>query len=314
MSLQLQKYKMNPINHKEMKINGKTYQVSTSLLLDIVITDNCNRNCKFCINGTNNAKMIDYNILLKRVSEAVEHFEIKGLTIVGGEPTTYPKLLDFLKEVQKYNFEKILIITNGIRLLYPEYIDNLLPLITDISISVPTNNNELHLDVTGVPLIEKSHFKKLFDKANNYNVNVEINTLISHKLNSEYSELQSFIDYYSDVCHIFRISPLLNTYTFGTSVEIKNYTDSDAMNNKEINNIFEKIINHKEYNLQITNNLSYGFIKQTLIYSTPLILLNYNHRNLKQEKINNNEVNTLKLLSSGDLSFDWNLTESILFN
>ena len=77
----------------------------------------CNFACSYCPTELHDGKFgfPDYENALEFIKKIAENTDKVFLELVGGEPTLWPKLIDFLKEVQTYSNVTSMILTNGSR-------------------------------------------------------------------------------------------------------------------------------------------------------------------------------------------------------
>jgi len=77
----------------------------------LIVTHECNRKCAFCVDKDRGKKQY---ISIKNVQKAINYAlknNLKTITILGGEPTLHPKIIDICKLIKSYNF-KIVMTTN----------------------------------------------------------------------------------------------------------------------------------------------------------------------------------------------------------
>lgn len=81
------------------------------------LTTKCNFACSYCLPHLHDGKFgfPDYDNALHFVKELSKTYNHIFFELVGGEPTLWPKLIEFLKEVQNYSNVTTLILTNGSR-------------------------------------------------------------------------------------------------------------------------------------------------------------------------------------------------------
>lgn len=108
--------------------DGKARNVYINANLSLFINESCNANCTFCIDQLrfeNKGKTFtkgriasdrDYFYRLEQVLDYVRPLNT-SISITGGEPTKSPRLARILKLVDKYDFRKRVITTNGSGLL-----------------------------------------------------------------------------------------------------------------------------------------------------------------------------------------------------
>ena len=139
--------------------------------LNIKITNYCPGNCYFCIerNGYK-PKMTSVENIISKTNELTEY---QTVLILGGEPFTYPHLLDLLKGLKK---KEIYITTNGGAFSHINA-EEISPYITGINISIHSfleeeNNKILQTQVSFDTL------KQYIDKFQSNGVPVRFNTIL----------------------------------------------------------------------------------------------------------------------------------------
>ena len=95
-------------------------------IASVVFVQGCNFQCIFCHNGFLIPQDVSYNLLIpeKEIFEFLERrrSQLDGVVVSGGEPTTQPDLLRFLKKVRTMGF-LLKLDTNGSR---PKVLRNLI--------------------------------------------------------------------------------------------------------------------------------------------------------------------------------------------
>lgn len=79
----------------------------------ILLTENCNANCKNCFNSQYRE---DHHICIEDLEKVFKYLSLNGvekLKIMGGEPTVHPDFFSAVELAQQY-FEKIIIFTNAL--------------------------------------------------------------------------------------------------------------------------------------------------------------------------------------------------------
>lgn len=90
-----------------------------TLMIDMSIGNICNYQCWYCFKGAHegNHKWFDYDILIKNTDRLLNWYMSQGKTkfdihFVGGEPTHWPKLLDYIKYL-KENYNCLISMTSN---------------------------------------------------------------------------------------------------------------------------------------------------------------------------------------------------------
>jgi uncharacterized radical SAM superfamily Fe-S cluster-containing enzyme len=83
----------------------------------VEITDYCNLECPVCIVNNqyaNHMSLEDFGRVIDRLI-AAEGF-CESVALSGGEPTSHPQILEFIKRAQREEIGRVVVITNGLRL------------------------------------------------------------------------------------------------------------------------------------------------------------------------------------------------------
>lgn len=124
----------------------------------LIFFQGCNFNCNYCHNKDliyNKNTIIDKNIIIDYLKKRKHVLE--GVCISGGEPTLYPDLVDFIKEIKDIGYD-IKLDTNGTN---PEMIDYLIKnnLINYIAMDIKNSKDKYNITSncnTDISNIDKS--------------------------------------------------------------------------------------------------------------------------------------------------------------
>ena len=102
---------------KQVKQNWK----DDTFFIDLSIGNICNYQCNYCFPGANegNHKWPDYDLLVRNTTHLLDYYMNKtnkrvfDIHFVGGEPTHWPKLLDFIQYLKKHYDCLISMTSNG---------------------------------------------------------------------------------------------------------------------------------------------------------------------------------------------------------
>lgn len=138
-------------------INFKT------VMIDWHLTDYCQLNCDYCIAWYSNKKYQRVNDSWKHVLKKLKNILVPfNLTLIGGEPTTHPYLIDIIEEVSTLEFCKNIDIATN---LY------------SVSSFRKISTNKLTLDASYHPQYDIRYTEKLqkLKDMNQFNVRANIN-------------------------------------------------------------------------------------------------------------------------------------------
>lgn len=285
--------------------------VSNNAYLSIVATNNCQRNCFYCINShTDKALELPVDKAIKNIQKVVNKYHIKEAVILGGEPLLHKDIINLCEKVKQTGIQKLYLTTNGIRLVNNEaLIDGLSKYLTGINISF---HNE--------DFITFSDLTEIYSQFHIRGVKVRINTNIWRGNHDTLTPMIDFIRFISrdgifQVCDEIRVSNLIPKDSF--SVNEINGDMSLILSNEEYENLFTKYLAFESGNHSIfVNEETLGFVKYYLIPSKVPVILNWNIGSTVSEQVCENdikqkEINTFKCLVNGEISLSWN-TNNIL--
>lgn len=122
--------------------------------VEINIGKACNNRCVFCIDGLPKAEDRSY-MRFEQMQSELERFYADGFRSVGflgGEPTTYPRIVDSVAYARQLGFSRVTIATNATKLRLPHFTDRLLDAgLTRVTISMHGHTAELEDKLTRVP-------------------------------------------------------------------------------------------------------------------------------------------------------------------
>lgn len=167
--------------------------------LDVKITNYCNALCEFCIER--GGLCPETKDVQKLINSTIAAKDFPTVLVLGGEPLTYPHLLDYLKGIRCYK-ERIYLTTNG-SLLDVEMADALSYYLDGINISVHHYSEFLndavyktaHVDFDKLrKAIKALHGEREIDGVHNPFIPVRINANL----------VKGTLDYYKDVYTMIR--------------------------------------------------------------------------------------------------------------
>jgi molybdenum cofactor biosynthesis enzyme MoaA len=291
-------------NYKSESIGSESVDINTNAYLSIVVTNNCQKNCSYCINNETD-KSLNLNIYkaIDQIQKLVKRYHIKEAILLGGEPLMHPNLFELIKQLREDSgLEFIRLTTNGILLNNETFIKQLVDKNRGIQgINISYHNNDfinLHQLKLAVETIKKY----------NSNIKIRINTNIWKNNLDNLKHLLIHINKLNFVDEI-RISNIIPKDSF--SVNSINHDNDLILFNDEYEKLFNHLINHYSNNYTIIkNDKTLGFVKYVLIPTKIPIIINWNldsDVSLQAcENISNKKINTFKCLVSGDISLSWN--------
>ena len=179
----------------------------------LVLTNNCNMNCPWCVDNSIRTDSDGDFMTMKNVDKAItfgKDNDIKEFTLTGGEPTLHPKIEEIAKLIKANGF-KLKMITNYVASDVVKRLDGIVDRIT-ISYygqQLPENNEFLKSEMVLSIILDANRFKKMED-------------------------LDYFIDKYSNQFEVtFRTMWRVNEYCHNKQVSFLN--ELDKLESKVIN-------------------------------------------------------------------------------
>lgn len=277
--------------------------VSDRAYLSIVMTNNCNKNCFYCINSnTDKSLQLPVDKAINNINKVVDMYGIKEAVILGGEPTLHPELFDFIDKLKTVGLQRFGITTNGIKLLDEEFCTKLAKSgVSWINISSDTVD-----DIQNLICIYNT-IKKANDKCK---VRINLNVYRGH--NDTLMRLKFATIAFSQCCDEMRVSNLIHKDDFSVNPINNKESDDYILSDDEYRNLFDSFIDEmsKEYTL-IDNPAALGFVRYILIPTPTPIIINYNigskvSEQICENDIKNRKIHTFKCLVDGDISLSWN--------
>lgn len=176
-------------------------------VVDLLITSNCNLDCKFCFGPSIQKELAFKN--LKNIIEKLVDFGVKSLVISGGEPLLYKRIEDLLFYCKQKKL-KIVLSTNGI--LLEKKSDRILPFIDWLSLPIESYTFQLHSKARpGFPrqleLIVKliKNVKRKYPK-----LKIKIGTVVTKQNINDLEKIAEFIienNIFPDVWKLYEFGP-----------------------------------------------------------------------------------------------------------
>jgi MoaA/NifB/PqqE/SkfB family radical SAM enzyme len=289
--------------------------ISDNAYLSIVVTNNCQCNCVYCINSeTDKSLNLPIDKAIINIKKLVSKYNIKEAILLGGEPLLHPQLFELLKRLRKESgLQFIRLTTNGIKLKNnPEFIKKLV----NKNFGIQGINISFHNE----DFLTWEEFKEVctFIKKYNSDIKIRMNTNI---WKNNLDNLYDLIDHIENAYFVdeIRISNLILKDSFSVNSTNKN-SNNIILTDSEYINIFNKLIDdYKDIYTIINNNNTLGFVRYVLIPCRVPIIINWNINSTVSEQVcennyNERKINTFKCLVSGDISLSWNNNNIINLN
>ncbi len=302
------------LDYKKFENKGKTFNLSTYPYLDIVLGDHCNAKCRFCIGDLVDKKiMCNVDIFKEKIIYAIEKLGVKEVLLVGGEPTLSPNLFGMIEFLNTLKLEKICLTTNGHKLAQScKFCEELLSSgITHLNLSFMSEdiNKQKYINQTN-NYIDIEDLKYIYAVAEENGVKIRINNNVFKGNNDNLEDIIKFYNYVEPHCHSVKFSPLLKTDNFSVIDVVTKWVSENILSDEEYDNLWWSVENHFSNYPLVRNKETFGFVEYSMIMKDVPIILNYNqHGQLRNKVIQENKINNIKLLATGELSLSWNRDE-----
>ena len=271
---------------QEAKITGKfDYDINNYELIDyefkagkkkvyknfnfsIFITDYCNADCKFCVaqlryqhkNAMYRKEHIkDNKEYLRRLEEVLKVIRPlnPSVSITGGEPTLSPILVDVIELIEKYNFRKRTITTNGSGLLkvikgktiIQHLIDNHFDHLNISRVShIDSKNREIMRYNSKDSYCSMDMLKQILEITNNSTLNHRISCLLLKESVNDVTAMKEYIDFYSKMgAKNFIFRELMDYDKTAINTEKMQYCDANKVKLYDVWHQFKKYPEFKPY-------------------------------------------------------------------
>lgn len=156
----------------------------------IVVPGGCNGKCDFCFWQKTKPCGNYINKLTETLNNLPSQFYQISLT--GGEPTISPYLKSILETIDKRNFTKVVLTTNGSKLL--DVIPMLEGKVNHINISRHHYEEDLNNNVFKTKMISNRQLKHVIAELNKVGIDVTLSAVLNENLNNK-SQIKEYIDF-----------------------------------------------------------------------------------------------------------------------
>ncbi len=135
-----------------MSLEQKQSEILGNFPLRVALTDYCNLKCFFCSNEgmpicQKNIAHAEYSELIYLI-DVLHRSGLKKLSLTGGEPSLYPKIMDLLEYIKLKPFKELFFHSNGVSLT-PAIMDKLASVCHKIAVSIHGSNYATWQKMTG---------------------------------------------------------------------------------------------------------------------------------------------------------------------
>lgn len=288
--------------------------VSNNAYLSIVATNNCQRNCPYCINsGTDRRLNLPLDKAITNIKKLVSKYHVKEAIILGGEPLLYPEIVELISSLKTVCGLKVVrLTTNGIRL-----INDGIPDQKFISALCDAGLDVINISFHNEDFITWNNLALVYESFHNRGIKVRVNTNIWRGNNDK--QYFAFIWRLQHYCDEIRISNIIPKDNFSVNPNNNDYGQNMILSNEEYENIFNNILRWYDLYTDVAifeNKKALGFVRYLLIATKKPIIINWNIGSTVSDQVCENslkeqQINTFKCLVNGEISLSWN-TNNIL--
>ena len=314
----------------EFKDAGKK-NVYKNFNFSIFVDDYCNADCKFCVAQLRYSQkklmyckkhIEDNDLYLKRLDEILKIVRPlnPSISITGGEPTLSPIITDILKLIDKYDFRKRTITTNGSGLLNIQDNDTILNNLikykwNHLNISRASYDDKLNREImrfnTEKEYCTMDMINDILKIANNSQLHHRISCLLLKESINSVEEIKKYIDFYQNLgANNFIFRELMDYDHTAVNKEKIEYCDKNKIKLNEIWEDFEKFPEFKPY----LNILGYYYYVEIYKYKNCTVAsesANLNQQYIEKEK-HPDMVYEMIFHNNGNLCGSWIDNEEIL--
>jgi len=284
--------------------------------LDIITSDYCQKDCKFCCANLKGEKQWLNIDNINKCLDFVWGIGVREIIVGGGEPTIFPDLERLLITINKYDFEKIWLTTNGLILSRSQAIQEMISkYITNLNLSVisfDADRQELFGGTKQIITIEE--YQNISNFMHDNSVDIRVNNTVFKNNNDSVLKMKEFVDIASQFADDIRFTPLFKTEPYFVADTVNEFVTKNILGDDEYNNLFNSFCDmYSEYTIMEFNDIIGVLPYKTIKCNIP-IMLDYCDANKTKFSKDRGDLNNLKLLSNGILSYSWNKksVESIL--
>jgi len=159
--------------------------------------------------------------------------------------------------------------------------------------------------------------KDIYKSAWEHGVQLRINNNVFRGNNDTLNTMVNFYNVVKPFCNSIKFSPLLKTDSFSVVDAKSKWVCENILSDDEYDKLFSELENfyRVRYGISvITNNETFGFVKNSIIPLLKPIILNWNqHGQMMNKVVKESKINNIKLLPNNELSLSWNRESSEYF-
>lgn len=292
--------------------------VSNNAYLSIVATNNCQRNCPYCINSETDRRLnLPLDKAITNIKKLVSKYHVKEAIILGGEPLLYPKIAELISSLKTVCGLKVVrLTTNGIQLVKSDGT----PDQDFISALCHAGLDGINISFHNEDFITWEQLALVYGSFHARGIKVRVNTNIWRGNNDK--QYFAFIWRLQDYCDEIRISNIIPKDNFSVNPTNNDYGQNMILSNKEYENIFNDILHWYDLYTNVVifeNEKTLGFVRYLLIATKKPIIINWNIGSTVSDQVCENslgerQINTFKCLVNGEISLSWNTNNILKLN
>lgn len=281
--------------------------VSNNAYLSVVATNDCNRNCPYCINGeTDHSLKLPVGKMIGNVYELVKRYGVKEAIILGGEPTLHPNICAIITGLKAAGIEVVRLTTNGVALTNSLLDEMCLAGLDGLNLSYHHEGNFISVD----------RLSEIYGRCKFlHGIKLRVNTNIWR---GNHDSVEGFVEFYNKEllpnCDEVRVSNIIPKDDFSVNNKNDEVAAKMILPDEEYHTFFQGLCDYYSENQRLTlieNPMTLGFVRYILIPTETPIIVNWNigskvAEQICENDIENRKINTFKCLVSGNISLSWN--------
>lgn len=156
----------------------------------IVMPGGCNAKCKFCFWEKNKTCKNYLENLSNILNKLPDNFT--QISITGGEPTISPYLKEVLNLIDKSKFKKVVLTTNGHKLL--ETLHLFEGIVDHVNISRHHDDEEINNKIFGTKMVDKKTLKIITNELNKIGIDVTFSSVLNENLKTS-KDVKNYINF-----------------------------------------------------------------------------------------------------------------------
>lgn len=265
----------------------KDKMVYKNFNFSIFIDDYCNADCKFCVAQLRyehkkliyKKEKLDYDAYMIQLERVLKEIKLlnPSVSITGGEPTMSPKILDVIKLVNKYDFRKRTITTNGSHLLDNIEGKTLIEHLIEnkyqhLNISRVTEDEELNKKIMRYNSEEgycsNEMIKEILRVTKDTNLHHRLSCLLIKDVIDDVEKIKRYIDFYQNIgADNFIFRQMMNYSEDAINKEKIDYCNE---NHVELNKIWEEMEKYPVFQPYL-NLLGYYYYVEIYKYKNAIV-------------------------------------------